>query len=73
MNRSIHLLLAAAAFAAERHRRQRRKDAEATPYINQPLEVARLLADVGRVRDPEFLAACSHAGSVCGWRGWWSR
>jgi guanosine-3',5'-bis(diphosphate) 3'-pyrophosphohydrolase len=57
MKRSIHLLLAAAAFAAERHRRQRRKDAEATPYINHPLEVARLLAEGGRVRDPEVLAA----------------
>ena len=57
MKPSIHLLLDAAVFAAERHRRQRRKDADATPYINHPLEVARLLAEAGRVRHPEVLAA----------------
>ena len=57
MSRSIPLLLRAAAFAADRHRRQKRKDHEATPYINHPLEVARLLAEEGEVRDAEVLAA----------------
>ena len=50
-------LLRAAAFAAERHRTQRRKDEEATPYVNHPLQVAELLAVVGEVADPEVLAA----------------
>jgi guanosine-3',5'-bis(diphosphate) 3'-pyrophosphohydrolase len=57
MSKSISLLLTAAAFAADRHRRQKRKDHEATPYINHPLEVARLLAEEGGVRDAEVLAA----------------
>jgi len=51
------LILDAAEFAAERHRRQRRKDVHATPYINHPLALARLLANEGGVRDPEILAA----------------
>lgn len=50
-------LLAAAAFAADKHRRQRRKDGDATPYINHPLAVAHLLAAVGGVTDPDVLAA----------------
>lgn len=59
MNRSktdTLLLLEAASFAAERHRDQRRKDVGATPYINHPLEVARLLSKAG-VEDPEVLVA----------------
>lgn len=50
-------LLRAAAFAAEHHRGQRRKDADATPYINHPLEVAETLATVGGVTDPDVLVA----------------
>ncbi|QLC22327.1 bifunctional (p)ppGpp synthetase/guanosine-3',5'-bis(diphosphate) 3'-pyrophosphohydrolase [Parasphingopyxis sp. CP4] len=50
------LLLEAARFSAERHRNQRRKDADATPYINHPLSVAALLAEHGVV-DGEVLAA----------------
>lgn len=38
------LLIDAVKFAAERHRNQRRKDAEASPYINHPLAVTSLLA-----------------------------
>ncbi len=51
------LLLRAAAFAAERHRRQRRRDAEATPYINHPLALADVLANEGAVTDPVVLCA----------------
>lgn len=51
------LLLRAAIFAAHKHREQRRKDADATPYINHPLAVAAVLAEEGGVRDPELLAA----------------
>jgi guanosine-3',5'-bis(diphosphate) 3'-pyrophosphohydrolase len=45
-------LIKAADFAAFKHRRQRRKDAEASPYINHPLALARVLkleAGVGEV------------------------
>lgn len=49
------LILRAAAFAARKHRDQRRKDAEASPYINHPLELARVLAEVGGVTDATTL------------------
>lgn len=49
-------LLEAAGFAADKHRDQRRKDVGATPYINHPLDVARILAEAG-VEDIEMLMA----------------
>jgi guanosine-3',5'-bis(diphosphate) 3'-pyrophosphohydrolase len=51
------LILKAAAFAARKHRDQRRKDAEASPYINHPLELARVLAEEGEVTDAATLCA----------------
>ena len=50
-------LLRAATLAAERHRDQRRKDAEASPYINHPLAVASVLAVEASVRDEALLVA----------------
>ena len=50
-------LLTAAGFAASKHRDQRRKDVEATPYINHPLAVAQLLAKLGGVTDLVTLQA----------------
>ena len=46
----------AAAFAAERHRDQRRKGPDSSPYINHPLALASLLSEYGE-RDPIILAA----------------
>lgn len=51
------LILRAAAFAARKHRDGRRKDADASPYINHPLELARVLAEVGGVTDSATLCA----------------
>jgi GTP diphosphokinase / guanosine-3',5'-bis(diphosphate) 3'-diphosphatase len=51
------LVLRAAQFAAVRHRRQRRKDREATPYINHPLTLTDILWREGGVRDARVLAA----------------
>ncbi len=50
-------LLDALEYAAEMHRDQRRKGAEASPYINHPIQVARLLASVGGVADLATLMA----------------
>ncbi|RRW90337.1 bifunctional (p)ppGpp synthetase/guanosine-3',5'-bis(diphosphate) 3'-pyrophosphohydrolase [Pandoraea apista] len=50
-------LLSAIQFAAERHRNQRRKDVESSPYINHPIAVANLLATTGEVRDVAVLQA----------------
>jgi guanosine-3',5'-bis(diphosphate) 3'-pyrophosphohydrolase len=50
-------LLRAIDFAARKHRDQRRKDEEASPYINHPIAVSLLLAEIGGVVDPEVLSA----------------
>jgi guanosine-3',5'-bis(diphosphate) 3'-pyrophosphohydrolase len=50
-------ILKAASFAAEKHRDQRRKDAEASPYINHPIALANLIANEGGVADPDVLCA----------------
>jgi guanosine-3',5'-bis(diphosphate) 3'-pyrophosphohydrolase len=52
----IDLLLAAMSFAAHKHKDQRRKDAGASPYINHPLTLARILREAG-VKDVSVLAA----------------
>lgn len=53
----VVLILKAAAFAADKHRMQRRKDAEASPYINHPLALAHVLASEGGITDTDVLAA----------------
>ncbi len=53
----VQQFLRAAAFAARKHQHQRRKDEEASPYINHPLTVAALLAEAGGVTDPLTLMA----------------
>jgi len=56
---SLHVarVLMAAHFAAEKHKDQRRKGADASPYINHPLKVAELLWRVGEVRDVDCIVA----------------
>lgn len=51
------LLVDSIAFAADKHRRQRRKDAEASPYINHPIALARVLAVEAGLTDPVLLSA----------------
>jgi len=51
------ILLRAAHFAARHHRRQKRKGSDAEPYINHPIAVADLIANVGRVTDALTLTA----------------
>ena len=50
-------LLDALAFAAHKHRDQRRRDAHASPYINHPIELARVLSVEGGVTDVLTLVA----------------
>mgnify|MGYP001827707582 FL=1 len=54
---TIPRLLEATLFAAEKHRHCRRKDVDATPYINHPITVAHLLADIGGIDDIEMVQA----------------
>jgi guanosine-3',5'-bis(diphosphate) 3'-pyrophosphohydrolase len=50
-------LLRACAFAALKHRDQRRKGNHQAPYINHPIEVATLIATIGQVNDVAVLQA----------------
>ena len=67
----LSLLLRAASFAANKHRNQRRKDVDASPYINHPLSLAHILASEGGVSNHMILAAallhdtveCRHVGT----------
>lgn len=54
---SLQTLLRALSFAADKHRTQRRKDKDASPYINHPIALADVLVQVGGVTDVEVLAA----------------
>ncbi len=45
----MSIFLAALKFAAEKHKNQRRKNSEAVPYINHPIEVADILWQKGGV------------------------
>jgi guanosine-3',5'-bis(diphosphate) 3'-pyrophosphohydrolase len=51
------VLMRALAFAAKKHRDQRRKDIEGAPYINHPIGIARILAEEGGVTDTAILCA----------------
>ncbi|MGW8270453.1 MAG: HD domain-containing protein, partial [Burkholderiales bacterium] len=53
----LGLLLRAAAFAAEKHRLQRRLDVEASAYINHPIALANVLKNEGGISDPIVLCA----------------
>jgi guanosine-3',5'-bis(diphosphate) 3'-pyrophosphohydrolase len=51
----MEIVLRAAAFAADKHREGRRKDEEASPYINHPINAAYILVRAG-IEDPAVLA-----------------
>lgn len=57
MKHDLAFLLQAAMFSAEKHRRQRRKGEDASPYINHPIAVADLVANAGGISDVRILAA----------------
>lgn len=54
---ALSLIVRALDFAAEKHRDQRRKDAEASPYINHPIALANVLVNEGGVTDPVVICA----------------
>ncbi|WP_411825544.1 HD domain-containing protein [Luteolibacter sp. AS25] len=53
----MNRILQATNFAAQKHSQQRRKNAECSPYINHPIEVASHLSSVGGVTDEDVLIA----------------
>ena len=54
---SAAAIVKAAQFAAEKHKNQRRKDADASPYINHPLALASVLAVEGGIENPDVICA----------------
>lgn len=56
-NNSARDLLHAVEFAAHKHRDQRRKDVNASPYINHPIQVAEVIVRIGGVDDLATLMA----------------
>jgi GTP diphosphokinase / guanosine-3',5'-bis(diphosphate) 3'-diphosphatase len=53
----LKLLLKALGFAAHKHKDQRRKDPESSPYINHPISLANILCNEGHVTDIEVICA----------------
>ena len=53
----MNKILAAIAFAADKHRNQRRKDAAGSPYINHPIALANVLANEAGIDDERVLIA----------------
>lgn len=53
----LDLLVRALAFAAHKHRDQRRKDRDRSPYINHPIALVQVLVNEAQIRDPLVLAA----------------
>ena len=61
MDNETGLFLKAIHFSADKHRDQRRKDVQHSPYINHPIELAEKLWEVGGVRDGvPLIAAILH-------------
>ena len=50
-------VIRAISFAADKHRNQRRKDIEASPYINHPIALANILANEAGIEDEKVLVA----------------
>jgi guanosine-3',5'-bis(diphosphate) 3'-pyrophosphohydrolase len=57
MQDNVSTILRAMEFAAGRHRTQKRKGEDQSPYINHPIQVASLLANEGGEKDPILLIA----------------
>ena len=50
-------LIQALHYAADQHRNQRRKDIDASPYINHPIALLHILAVEAGITDPDVLVA----------------
>lgn len=54
---AVAQVLEALQFAAHKHRDQRRKDVEASPYVNHPIALANILWREGGVHEPPVICA----------------
>ncbi|MEW6536804.1 MAG: HD domain-containing protein [Candidatus Auribacterota bacterium] len=51
------LLLKAICLASDIHRKERRRDKDQSPYINHPVEVSKIVAEIGAIHDPKTIIA----------------
>ncbi len=51
----LKILLKALAFAAHKHKDQRRRDVDTSPYINHPISLADILCNEGHITDIETI------------------
>ena len=56
-NRAIEGILKALDFVARKHQHQRRKDKDASPYINHLIAVVTTLCEIGKIDDSTILVA----------------
>lgn len=54
-DKDLKLLIKALAFAADKHRNQRRKNVDASPYINHPISLADILCNEAHVTDVKVI------------------
>ncbi|KAK1134918.1 Guanosine-3',5'-bis(diphosphate) 3'-pyrophosphohydrolase MESH1 [Melipona bicolor] len=53
----LSIIIKCVNFAAIKHKDQRRKDEQETPYINHPIGVANILSQEGNIHDPVVIIA----------------
>ena len=54
---ALTVVLKALEFSAKKHSNQRRKDLDASPYINHPIALARVLSDIAGITDKKVICA----------------
>lgn len=53
----LSVILTALEFSSKKHRDQRRKDQDSSPYINHPIALANVLCSEGKIDNPEVICA----------------
>jgi len=53
----LKLILKSLTFAADRHKNQRRKDVDSSPYINHPISLANILCNEGHITGVNVICA----------------
>jgi len=56
-SKDLAMILTALEFSSHKHRDQRRKDIEASPYINHPISLANVLCSEGKITDRKVICA----------------
>lgn len=53
----LPIILTALEFASKKHKDQRRKDSDSSPYINHPISLANVLCNEGKITDSKVICA----------------